>query len=68
MCKNKMCAKYDKLKILEKCLPNLYSRKTENMQILYAKFLRKNCAICVLQGFPKGRNSMTGRYSKYRFS
>ena len=68
MCKNKKCAKYNKLYIFDKTNSNmqkylqdvqklnLYSRKTENVQILfkgicakiYAKFLRKNCEICFL--------------------
>ena len=64
-----MCANYNKLYIFEKLLTrqiqislqyfhklNLYSRKTENVQIffkgtrekIYAKFLRKYCAIFFL--------------------
>ena len=92
--KTKKCAKHDKLYIFKKPLPwrtqicenifekqNFYSRKTENLQILFkwicaknnVKFLRKNCAIYFLlfkafQRAIKSQNLMTGRKSKYRFS
>ena len=55
---------------------NIYSRKTENVQIpcegVCSKFLNKNCAICLLsEGFPKSfkmAKSNAGSMSKYRFS
>ena len=69
-------------KILQNFLKlNLYSRKTENVQILfkgicekiYSKFLCKNCTICfflfkAFQRAIKNRNPMTESGSKYRFS
>ena len=60
---------------------NFYSRKTDNVQILfkgiyakiYAKFLCKNCAVCFLlsEAFQRAIQSLnptTGNGSKYRFS